>query len=820
MRNTKKMLMLAVLGICAGAVCAEPAADPRGTLVRQSLSAQHMEGQAEALVREGNKLFLEDKYQDAIARYIDAKQLFERFKTGEFAKRVKSCDDQIRKCYYLLAEEAYKAAEKSASEKDFDAALASVREAVKLYPEGESRAKAKIAELEIRKKAAAARGVTGTEALVPGKDAQEYRIGVLLRQGQELARAGRYAEAAQKFSSILMIDPFHATALHNLKAANIRNREFAESRYRTEHRRIVTETEWRWAVPGLVSVSDTEKQEDGPVEKEDDERISELEKKIKSIILPEFKVEKGTVTAAVRTLQELSRIYDPEKGVDSRRGRGVNIFLRRPNALDAEKLAAQQAAAEGGDMMMPGDPAMPPAPDANQAARPAPGMDEEDDEDDEDAEEGDVSTSGEQTVTMDVTKRSLESALRELCRIAKLRMRIDSHAVVLAPENVALDDLETKLFPVEKAVFGAVDPNDKNALKEFFTERGIQFPQGATVAYVSLLSRLVVTNTAENLSEIEALLQELHEDREPLVEITAKFMEVQQSNLKELGFQYSLSYNSGNSPYPTEPGQYSSHRLSFADAGTGLLRSSTTSAGGSLIVLSGNSGGSDGLNYAVNVNALNQLSSSDALASPRIITLPGTPANIKMVRKVPFVDEYDEGEREEDSGGDNSNGNIRTYTYKGPMPSFQDPTELGISMDVLPEVNTAAGKITLSLKPQIRTQVGWTTWQYQEPDGAVEMMRKPIIAERFIDTKVTVNDGKTIVIGGVVDDTASTLDDKIPILGDLPLVGRFFQSRYTDADKRHLLIFITCRLINPDGTSYSMKKAPADGIPREGRLSN
>ena len=120
MRNTKKMLMLAVLGICAGAVCAEPAADPRGTLVRQSLSAQHMEGQAEALVREGNKLFLEDKYQDAIARYIDAKQLFERFKTGEFAKRVKSCDDQIRKCYYLLAEEAYKAAEKSASEKDFE----------------------------------------------------------------------------------------------------------------------------------------------------------------------------------------------------------------------------------------------------------------------------------------------------------------------------------------------------------------------------------------------------------------------------------------------------------------------------------------------------------------------------------------------------------------------------------------------------------------------------------------------------------------------------------------------------------------------------
>ena len=98
-------------------------------------------------------------------------------------------------------------------------------------------------------------------------------------------------------------------------------------------------------------------------------------------------------------------------------------------------------------------------------------------------------------------------------------------------------------------------------------------------------------------------------------------------------------------------------------------------------------------------------------------------------------------------------------------------------------------------------------------------MRKPIIAERNITTKVTVNDGKTIVVGGVVDDTSNTIDDKIPILGDLPLVGRFFRSRYTDADKRHLLIFITCRLINPDGTSYYRAKVSADGLPHEGRLN-
>ena len=815
MRNMEKMLMLAVLGICTGVAGSELTVNQRGTLARQSLSVQHTAGQAEALVREGNKLFLEDKYQEAVARYIEAKQLFERFDSADFAKRVKACDEQIRKCYAILADEAYKAADKSAAEKDFDAALAAVREAAKLYPEGESRAKAKIAELETRKKAAAMREQTGTEALVPARDTQAYRIDILLRQGQELARAGRYSEAAQKFNSVLMIDPYHATALHNLKAANIRDRKVAEDRYRGEHRKIITETEWRWAVPGVVEASDAKDAEDGPIEKETNDNVSELEKKIKSIILPEFKVEKCTIPAVVRALQEASRIYDPEKGTDARHGRGVNIFLRRPNALQA---AQQPTSEEGADAGMPGGDMMPapaPAPGPAPAAMPVAEAAESDDEDVDEGEAG--ATGNEKTVTMDVRKRSLESALRELCRTAKLRMRIDSHAVVLAPENVALDDMETALYPVEKAIFGSIDVNDKKALRTFFEEHNVPFPQGAKVAYVSLLSRLVVTNTAENLSAVQELLQELHEDREPLVEITAKFMEVQQSNLKELGFQYSLSYNATNSPYGSDPGQYSSKRLSFSDAGTGLLRASEGSSNGSLVMISGNSGGAEGLNYTVNVNALNQLSSADALASPRIITLPGVSASIKMVRKVPFVDEYDEGEREESDGGENSSG-YRSYTYKGPMPSFQDPTELGITMEVLPEINKEAGKITLELKPLVRTQVGWTTWSYVQPDGTAEAMRKPILAERLIQTKVTVNDGKTIVVGGVVDDTANTLDDKIPILGDLPLVGRFFQSRYTNADKRHLLIFITCRLINPDGTPYAQAKASPDGLPHAGRL--
>ena len=97
MRNMEKLLMLAVLGICTGVVGAELAASQRGTLSRQLLSAQHTAGQAENLVREANKLFLEDKYQEAIARYIENEIIyFFRDLVGKFIRYDPFCPRYVR----------------------------------------------------------------------------------------------------------------------------------------------------------------------------------------------------------------------------------------------------------------------------------------------------------------------------------------------------------------------------------------------------------------------------------------------------------------------------------------------------------------------------------------------------------------------------------------------------------------------------------------------------------------------------------------------------------------------------------------------------
>ena len=70
---------------------------------------------------------------------------------------------------------------------------------------------------------------------------------------------------------------------------------------------------------------------------------------------------------------------------------------------------------------------------------------------------------------------------------------------------------------------------------------------------------------------------------------------------------------------------------------------------------------------------------------------------------------------------------------------------------------------------------------------------------------IKVYDGETIVIGGMIKNTSHYRDDKYPMLGEVPLIGRFFRSQMTDIEKVNLLIFVTARLINNDGVPVRSK---------------
>ncbi len=82
------------------------------------------------------------------------------------------------------------------------------------------------------------------------------------------------------------------------------------------------------------------------------------------------------------------------------------------------------------------------------------------------------------------------------------------------------------------------------------------------------------------------------------------------------------------------------------------------------------------------------------------------------------------------------------------------------------------------------------------PSGFIQ----PVFSVREIRTEVTVFDGATVVMGGLTREDVRTINDQVPILGDIPLIGRLFQSKGETRQKRNLLIFVTANTISPGGS--------------------
>jgi general secretion pathway protein D len=76
----------------------------------------------------------------------------------------------------------------------------------------------------------------------------------------------------------------------------------------------------------------------------------------------------------------------------------------------------------------------------------------------------------------------------------------------------------------------------------------------------------------------------------------------------------------------------------------------------------------------------------------------------------------------------------------------------------------------------------------------------PIFSVRKVATKVTVFDGATVIIGGLTREEVKTVNDKIPVLGNIPLIGRLFQSSAESYQKRNLLIFVSANIVSPGGS--------------------
>jgi general secretion pathway protein D len=163
------------------------------------------------------------------------------------------------------------------------------------------------------------------------------------------------------------------------------------------------------------------------------------------------------------------------------------------------------------------------------------------------------------------------------------------------------------------------------------------------------------------------------------------------------------------------------------------------------------------------------------LSTPRIFTTNNNEATINISQAVPYVTSQTE----------DSNGNY-TYNY-----STED---VGIVLDVTPQISPS-GIVTLDVTQTANDLEGYTSFN------------APIVNQRETETVVSVQDGQTVVLGGIMQNTVTATTNKIPLLGDLPLLGNLFKSTKKEDQKTELLVFLTPHIVH---NSADAKKVTDD----------
>ena len=285
----------------------------------------------------------------------------------------------------------------------------------------------------------------------------------------------------------------------------------------------------------------------------------------------------------------------------------------------------------------------------------------------------------------------------------------------------------------------------QNLLRKVISQKG-------DIKVDEVSNMLIITDFAANIEKIKKLVNSIDlPPQQVLIEV--KIVDITSKDLENLGVTWSADYK------PTKGGLFNRSTGSQEELNgtTTLAGPSGTLSGGQFKI---NTLNFKGLSLTATIDALVQDQKANLLASPSIAVLNNREARIVIGEKVPYT------EREQTTTG-------TTETTK-----FID---VGTTLRVIPSIN-ADGYITMIVHPEVSSV-------------SALLAAGPRITTREADTTVRVKEGETLVIGGLIKQDDNRIKNKIPLLGDLPIIGLLFSDRSKDQDQTELAVFITPKIL-------------------------
>lgn len=233
------------------------------------------------------------------------------------------------------------------------------------------------------------------------------------------------------------------------------------------------------------------------------------------------------------------------------------------------------------------------------------------------------------------------------------------------------------------------------------------------------------------------------------------------------------------------------------------------------------------------IRALNQKKGVDLMAAPKVTTKSGQKARIQITREFPYPATFTPPDVP-NTVGSNNNNNLVGQSQADPIvtpafPESMETRELGVILEVDPVIGPDGYTIDLSLSPQVVDFDGFVNYGSpiylvrnrligQVIDDTIpgfpvlknlfaidrslmteNVINQPIFSVRKVTTNVSIWDGQTVALGGLIREDIQKVNDKVPILGDIPLAGVAFRSEVDQKIKKNLIVFVTARLMDAAG---------------------
>src|SRR5437899_5093170 len=369
---------------------------------------------------------------------------------------------------------------------------------------------------------------------------------------------------------------------------------------------------------------------------------------------------------------------------------------------------------------------------------------------------------------------------------------------------------------------------------------------------------LIVRNTQDNLDMVDALVDQANISQPKQVAIESKFVEINQNNLKELGFDWLLGpftlngkvFGSGgtagnggpikpaNFPFnnangsvtggpgtgipgdgtgggPVTGGNRSGNFAISANALDALLMPGLGQAAGAAPGIFGLAGVFTNPQFQVVIRALNQKKGIDLLSAPKVTTKSGQRAIVEVIREFRYPRTYTQPQVPSIGSTTSIVSGVVPVVVTPTTPQDWETRNTGVTLEVEPVIGGDSTTIDLNLIPQVVEFEGFIN--YGSPINAIgvntvmgisvsqpveltpNVINQPVFSTRKVTTSVSVWDGQTVVLGGLMREDVQKTEDKVTILGDIPLVGRAFRTNTEQHTKKNLVIFVTARIVTPAG---------------------